>query len=257
MERINILGVFVNCITKERVNEFILDSINNEEKHLILNVNINCLNLSFGDIELRKILNNASIVFCDGIGVKIAAKLMGKSIPERITYADWMWNLSEFAEKNYFSLFFLGAKEGIAEKAAIKLKESFPKLDISGTHHGYFNKEDDSKENINIIKMINKKKPDILIVSFGMPLQEKWLKNNWSKIDAHIGLTGGAAFNYVSGETKRGPKWLTDYGFEWLIRLIFEPRRLWKRYIIGNPLFFFRILKCKIFKNKYHKELRL
>jgi len=79
-----------------------------------------------------------------------------------------------------------------------------------------------------------------------MPLQERWLMQNWERTEAHIALTGGAAFDYISGELRRGPRILTDSGFEWLARLLIEPRRLWQRYVVGNPLFLSRVLKQRL-----------
>lgn len=97
-----------------------------------------------------------------------------------------------------------------------------------------------------VIEKINKVRPNILLVGFGMPVQEYWLQENWEKIDTNIALTGGAVFDYLSGELRRAPRWMTDHGLEWLGRLIIEPRRLWKRYIIGLPLFFLRVLLFKL-----------
>ena len=92
-----------------------------------------------------------------------------------------------------------------------------------------------------MIEGINAAKPDLLIVGLGMPLQERWLADNWSSIDAGVALTAGATFDYISGELRRAPRWMTDNGLEWLGRLLLEPGRLWKRYIIGNPIFFWRV----------------
>ena len=161
--------------------------------------------------------------------------------------------LCEFCEKNEYSLFFLGGRPEIADKAAANLKRSFPSLQVLGTHHGYFNLSPDSAENIEVIQRINTLKPHILLVGLGMPLQEHWLMENWSKLDVNVGLSGGAVFDYISGELRRGPKWITDNGFEWLARLFIEPRRLWKRYIIGNPLFLYRILKQRLCMQKPRK----
>ncbi len=144
----------------------------------------------------------------------------------------------------------MGAKPGVTAKAATKLKERHPNLQIVGTHHGYFDKIPDSAENEAIIAQINAVKPNILILGFGMPLQEKWLLENWDKIDANIALTGGAVFDYISGELQRGPKWMTDNGFEWLARLLIEPKRLWRRYLLGNPLFLYRVLKQRISRSR-------
>ena len=243
----NILGVRVHLITKAILHQSIAEIIHANRRALILNVNVHALNLACDNPWLRNFFNQADIMFSDGAGVIMAARLMGYKIPERITYADWMWELASLADHDRYTMFFLGAKPNVAEKAANCLQERFPTLDILGTYHGYFKKDANSKENDELIEEINALSPNILVLGMGMPIQERWLMENWDRINANIALTGGAVFDYVSGELNRAPRWMTDCGFEWLGRLIIEPRRLWKRYLIGNPLFFWRILNHHAF----------
>ena len=241
--QVNILGVKVDILDVETLHTHIYNEVTSRNHSLILHVNVNGLNLAYENKWLRDYLNHAKLVFCDGAGVMIGAKLLGSSIRQRITYADWMWQLAEFAENQKLSLFLLGSKPGVSKKAAVCLKDRFKDLMIVGYHHGYFDKSNGHEANDIVIKEINAAKPNILVVGFGMPIQEKWFMENWDRIDAEVGLTGGAVFDYVSGELKRAPMILTNNGFEWLGRLFIEPMRLWKRYLIGNPIFFLRVLK--------------
>jgi N-acetylglucosaminyldiphosphoundecaprenol N-acetyl-beta-D-mannosaminyltransferase len=238
-----ILGVQVTPITVPELHDHLAAYIQQNKKSLVLNVNVNCLNLSYHQPWLRDYLNKADIVFCDGAGVMLGAHILGYSIPERITYADWMWRLAEFAQHQSFTFYFLGARPGIVEQAVTRLQQRFPRLNIVGTHHGYFDHTPGSPENEAVIEKINAFKPNILVLGFGMPAQEKWLVENWHYLDVNIALTGGAVFDYLSGELQRSPKWMNENGFEWLGRLLIEPRRLWQRYLIGNPLFLWRVLK--------------
>lgn len=238
----HILGVKIDPLTQRDLHAEIKRVLDSDEKQLILNVNIHCLNLATKFAWLRNFLNSAHLVFCDGYGVKLAAFLLGHHIPERITFADWIYALSGFAEENGYTLFLLGAKPGVAEKAASHLLSVFPKLQIAGSHHGYFDKGSGSSENRVVIERINAAHPDILFVCFGMPLQERWLMENWESIRAKIALPGGAVLDYTAGVLERAPRWMTDSGLEWLGRLMIEPRRLWKRYLIGIPVFAWRIL---------------
>lgn len=240
---IDILGVSVHPCTVQELHQEIKALIDEDAHALILNVNVHCLNLAYEQPWLRDFLNTAEVNFCDGAGVILGARILGEEIPERITYAEWTWEIAEFSEANKFTLFFLGAEPGVAEAAAVQLQERYPNLQIVGIHHGYFDKTTDSPENQAVIQEINAAKPNILLLGFGMPLQEKWLMENWSEIDANIALTGGAVFDYISGELRRAPKWVTDSGFEWLGRLAIEPHRLWRRYLVGNPYFMWRITK--------------
>jgi len=140
-------------------------------------------------------------------------------------------------------MLFLGAKPGIARLAANNLIKSHPGL-IIHNHHGFF--DHFGKENEKIIDKINGANSDVILVGMGMPLQEKWIKENYDRINSPaVFLPVGALFDYVSETVQRGPQWLTNNGFEWLSRLIIEPKRLWRRYLIGNPKFFFRLITQK------------
>lgn len=246
MTKSKILGIQVTPLSIEILNRAIEENIKNNHKSIFSNVNIQAINLAFKYSWFRDFLNNSDVVFCDGFGVKVAARVLGFHIPERITYAEWTWDLAELCAFNHFSLFFLGGKDGIAFQAAQNLKKHYHNLLIAGLHHGYFNKSSGHPENEAVIAAINAAKPDILLVGFGMPIQEQWIQENFDRLDVKVFMPVGAAFDYVSGSVRRAPRWMTDHGLEWLGRLIIEPRRLWKRYIIGIPLFFWRVLMQKI-----------
>jgi N-acetylglucosaminyldiphosphoundecaprenol N-acetyl-beta-D-mannosaminyltransferase len=237
-----VLGVGVDPVTVEGLQEEVGRLIRAEERGLVLNANAHCLNLCYEDPELRAFLNRADVVFCDGAGVMLAARLLGRRIPERITYADWAWRLAAFAEAQGFSVYLLGARPDVAEEAARRLRARYPGLEIVGVRHGFFDHATGSPGNEAVVREINGARPDILLVGLGMPLQEYWLMQNRDRLNVGVALTGGAVFDYVSGGLRRGPRVLTDNGLEWLARLLVEPRRLWRRYLIGNPLFLLRVL---------------
>lgn len=240
-EYVDVLGVNVSVVDVDSLHRALLADVVQNNKSLILHVNVHMFNLIHANPWLKGFLNNAEIVFCDGAGVRLGAYILGHRLPKRITYADWMWQLAELCETSDLSLYFLGGKPGIAEKSAAVLALQYPNLRILGCQHGYFDKSQGSQENEEVVREINLLKPNILVVGFGMPLQEAWLRDNWMNIDANIALTAGAAFDYISGELKRAPKWMTDNGLEWLGRLIIEPARLWRRYVVGNPIFLWRV----------------
>lgn len=240
--RVDVLGVGVDPITVEELHAEIKRLARGAERGTVLNVNANCLNLLYGSPALREFFGAADVVFCDGSGVMLAARILGKRIPARITYADWAWQLAAFAEEEGLSLFLLGAEPGVAQRAARSLLARYPDLDISGARHGYFDHAPGSMENEAVLQEVNAARPDLLLVGLGMPLQERWLMQNRHRIEAGVALTGGAVFDYVSGRLRRGPRLLTHNGFEWLARLLLEPRRLWRRYLLGNPLFLLRVI---------------
>lgn len=245
-ESVNVLGVYVDKCDTQALNNRIKQYILAQKKALAISVNVNFLTLSFQHQWLRDFANNAEIVFCDGFGVRLGAAVLGETLPPRTTLADYIWKLAAFCVENDFSLYFVGAKPGIGEAAAQRIREHYPTIRILGTQHGYFEKNPDHPENLAVVTAVNATKPDILIVGMGMPRQEAWLRDNWHQLDALIAITSGAVFDYVSGNLRRAPKWMTDNGLEWLGRMLIEPRRLWRRYIVGNTLFIIRIIAQRL-----------
>jgi len=239
-----ILGARLNPVSVDDVHGYISDVVARNEKALVLNLNVHCVNLCQKHRWLKDFINQAQMVFCDGDGIRWAARLLGHRAPPKITYDRWIWQLAQFADQKGYSVFFLGGKPGIADAAADRIKTQFPGLQVVGTQHGYFQKE--GADNDRVIAVINRSKPDILILGFGMPIQEQWLRENWRAVDAHVFLTGGAVFDYVSGKAKRAPSWMIRFNLEWLFRLIQEPVRLCKRYVWGNPYFMFRVLQARL-----------
>lgn len=255
-KKIEILGVKVSILSLNELLGDISDTIKNKSKLSVGNVNIFAMNIAYTNPSFREILNKFDVVFCDGFGVKIGASLLGVKIPQRYTPPDFIYQLMQIVQANNGSVYLLGSKPGIAERAAAKLCESTANLIVSGTHHGFFDKTNGSKENEAVLSEINQIAPSLILVAFGMPIQEEWIMDNWYRINASVILSVGALFDTLSGEVSRGPKILTNNGFEWLSRLVIEPHRLWKRYLIGNPIFFWRILRQRFFmeskKNKWN-----
>lgn len=210
-------------------------------QYRIMYVNIHCLNIAWRDDVYKEILNSADIVYCDGAGVVLGARLLGKFVPGRMTGADWIYDLCELAEKRGYSLFFLGSKPGVSELAQQRLKVKFPNLNIIGTHHGYIH----NGEELNVIERINMLKPDILLVGMGTPIQEKWIARNRHRLRVPITWAVGALFDFAAAIVPRAPSWMLNNGLEWLYRLLIEPTRMWNRYVIGNINFFWQILKEK------------
>ncbi len=239
--RVEVLGVGVDPLTVDGLHAQIRRLVR-RRGGVVLNVNAHCLNLCYGDPGLRRFFNAADLVFCDGAGVGLAARVLGGRLPGRITYADWLPRLATFAEREGLSLFFLGARPGVAEKAARELGATRPDLKVAGVHHGFFDHAAGGPENEAVVTEINALMPDVLVLGLGMPLQERWLMENLRELDVGVALTGGAVFDYASGGLRRGPRLLTENGLEWLARLLVEPRRLWRRYLLGNPLFLARVL---------------
>ncbi|MDN5354159.1 MAG: hypothetical protein PWQ09_915 [Candidatus Cloacimonadota bacterium] len=242
--KINMFGI---KLLNKRMREAItlierLVKYSRQEK--IFFVNPDCLNKIFKDKTYYRILKETEYIFPDGIGINIAAKMLNNPLLENLNGTDMLPYLCENAVKNRFRIFLLGAQPGVAEKAKANLIKKFNGLQISGTQHGYFGKEEEQK----VIEKINKSKTDILLVALGVPKQEKWICGNLSKLQVKVAMGVGGLFDFYSGKIKRAPRWMREVGLEWLYRVLQEPKRMWRRYIIGNPLFLLRVIKWKMAK---------
>lgn len=196
--------------------------------------------LAQDDPAYRTAIESTDMVFCDGFGVWGASRWLGTPLPERMTLPDWSERLFALAETNQWPLYFLGAERGIAERAATHLLQRFPRLAIT-THHGYFDLN--GKDNERILDEINAAAPTLLFVGMGPPRQDVWMHANQHRHTAALTLAVGCLFDYLAGTRQRGPRWMTRTGGEWVWRLAREPRRLWRRYLVGNPRFLWHIWK--------------
>ncbi len=203
-------------------------------------LNAHCFNLAQKDREYFDILNSCDYLLNDGIGIKIASKIEKLVLKKNLNGTDFIPEIAEMASKKGYKIFLLGAKDGIAEEAAVKLKEKFEGLQIAGVHSGYGLDE-------SVLEMINNSKADILIAGMGVPMQEKWIRENKSKLGSvKLFVGGGAILDFLSQRIRRAPLLMRKIGLEWLFRLCLEPGRLWRRYLVGNFLFFYYILVLKL-----------
>ncbi|MCK5122251.1 MAG: WecB/TagA/CpsF family glycosyltransferase [Methylococcales bacterium] len=206
-------------------------------------VNADCLNKVWSQAWYRIVLERMQEVYADGIGVKLAAKMEGVEIEDNVNGTDLFPLLCEEAVEQELKLFLLGARPGVVEQCAENMQKCFPGLIISGTQHGYFREYDVPK----VIEQINHSGADIVIVAFGAPLQEFWVDHYQHEIHAPVCICVGGCFDFYSGRISRAPLWLRNLSMEWIWRLMQEPKRMWQRYIIGNPLFLYRAWKLAHF----------
>ena len=219
----------------------ILSLAENGSRSRVSYVNAHVLNQSFTDPSLQRALRESDLVYCDGYGVRLAARLIGLPVPHRMTGADWIWGVAALCEESGKSLYLLGSDPGSAADAAAELRRWYPRLQICATHHGYF--ELDSPHSERVLEHISDHRPDILLVGMGTPQQELWVSRCFDRLETKVVWTVGALFDYLSGRTPRAPHWMSDNGLEWIFRLAIEPRRMWRRYLLGNPAFLYRVLE--------------
>jgi N-acetylglucosaminyldiphosphoundecaprenol N-acetyl-beta-D-mannosaminyltransferase len=246
MSKVDVLGVGIDPLTLEQALARVSHTVSQDGRALIAHANITGLNLAYEQDWLRLFYNRCDLVYCDGMGVIVGARWLGASIPERYTLADWVWPLAGQAAQQGAVLYLLGNPPGVARRAAENLQRHYPALRVAGAQHGYFDKGAGCAENLTVIEQINNARPDILLVGFGMPIQERWLMENWPRLKVKVAITCGALFEYLSGDLPRGPCWMTQNYLEWLARSIISPRRYAWRYLRDLPLFTFRLLKQKL-----------
>jgi len=242
MKSINLFGIKVLNITMEQALEQIGKSVEQKQQSRCYFVNADCFNKVWSDENYFKILSSTPYIWGDGSGVKLGAKIVSQNIIDNVNGTDMLPLLCKQALAKDHSLFLLGSKPGIAEKMSENLKTSYSGIRIAGYRDGYFDWDTESET---VVGQINASQADILLVAFGAPRQEMWIQRYSSQLDAKALIGVGGLFDFFSGTMPRAPLWMRKLGVEWIFRLYKEPKRMWKRYIIGNPLFVFRLKKWK------------
>ncbi len=228
-QRLRLLGVPVDLVTMSQLNEIIADAIRNNQKIVIAGQNLHSVYLYHRDIRMQQFYEKSHVIRIDGMPLIFWGKLLRYPMKStnRITYMDWIYPLIRFIHSNGWQIFYLGGKPGVAEKAAQKLRQIFQGLNIE-THHGYFPPQDSPS----VLETINKFHPHVLMVGMGMPKQEHWVLDNLEYLNANAILTSGACFDLHAGVIPTPPRWMGRIGLEWLYRLLSEPRRLARRYLV-------------------------
>jgi exopolysaccharide biosynthesis WecB/TagA/CpsF family protein len=196
-------------------------------------LNAHCINVAQTDASYREALANAEFLLPDGSGMAIAARLACQQLGENLNGTDLFPEICCEASAAGQSIFLLGGKPGIAAGAARTMREQFPRLAVAGTHHGYWSAADEDS----IIALVNESGADILFVGMGVPVQEKWIARLRGRLSASVVLGVGGLFDYYSGAIPRAPAPIRALGCEWVWRLMQEPRRLARRYLLGNVQF--------------------
>jgi N-acetylglucosaminyldiphosphoundecaprenol N-acetyl-beta-D-mannosaminyltransferase len=245
--KIEIFGVKINVLRVDELLNSVIrftDGFNIGKAAVVSHVNVRGLNFAYELKWYKEFLNRSDIVFIDGIGVILAGRLLGYKISSqnRMTCPDFLDSLLLRCENEGKSIFFLGGSEEVNQKLLKNITGNYKNLKVTG-EHGFFEKS--GIENESVLEKINVFNPDILYVGFGMPLQEKWIEDNVDNIKSRVILPLGACLDFYTNHSYRASNFLTNNGFEWISRLLSSPKLLWRRYLIGNPLFFIRLLLSK------------
>jgi N-acetylglucosaminyldiphosphoundecaprenol N-acetyl-beta-D-mannosaminyltransferase len=231
------LGIWIEALTMNDLNLLLKQTIECQKKWIIAHHNLHSLYVYHHDPKMQAFYAKADHIHIDGMPLVLFGKLLGFALKRehRTTYADWIWTLIAAAAQQEWRIFYLGSKPGVAKRGAEILCDRFPGLEIA-VADGYFNMNPDSEDNFAILKAINDYQPHILMVGMGMPRQEHWILDNFDRIHTNAILPCGACIDYVAGAIPTPPRWMGRLGLEWAYRLLSEPKRLWKRYLL-EPLF--------------------
>jgi N-acetylglucosaminyldiphosphoundecaprenol N-acetyl-beta-D-mannosaminyltransferase len=235
--RVDLLGVGVDGVPRADLLD-VVAALLRRGRATVAYANVHVVNVAHGDAPLRAFLAAADLVYCDGGGVVLGARLLGEHLPDRMTGADWIWDLAARAEREGWRLYWMGGEPGVTSAAAARLQERHPAL-VVGTDHGFH------PDAAAVVARMNAFAPDIVLVGMGTPLQERWVAAHRGAIAAPVVWVTGATADFVSGKVSRGPAWLHDRQ-EWLARLLVDPRRLWRRYLLGNTVFLGRVARARL-----------
>lgn len=250
-----LLGRRIDCMNIPSIVEAISKACIEDRQITVAHYNIHGFNLSMQFPWYYQFLQSAEITNCDGMGILKAISFMGLDLPVdyRVSYTLLMPKILENCNQNEFSVFLLGGKPQILQDAIDNLKLKYPKANFSG-HHGYFDKED-PEANETIVEQINQFQPNILIVGMGMPIQEYWVQKYRHRLRVNTIMVGGAIIDRMAGMVSDCPRFISDSGFEWLYRLVREPKRLAARYLLGNSAFALQIVLATFNKSLLRVEL--
>lgn len=234
---LRVFGVEVTNTTMADALDRIMELAEGPRASMVAFVNSDCLNQSVTNARYAELLRStARLVLPDGIGLKIAANLNGLDVRENVNGTDLFPLLCERAAETGTPIYLLGARPGVAAAVAERMTAQFPDLPIAGTRDGYFSAEEEDQ----VLADIRRSGARILLVAMGVPRQELWIEEHLDRLGVGVAMGVGGLFDFYSGRIPRAPHWVREIGFEWAWRLLQEPGRMWRRYVVGNPQFLLR-----------------
>ena len=240
----NILGLNVDNLSLEEAAAAIASRPRNLNPLQVSFLNADCVNLAMRDAEYRDILCASGLRLGDGIGLKLAGKLLRSPIRQNVNGTDLFPVLCRHLEQADKSVYLLGGRPGVADAVAGWIGAHYSSLRVAGRRDGYFQ----AGQEADVIASINRSNADVLLVALGAPRQERWISRSLAELDVTAALGVGGLFDFYSGNISRAPRWLREIGMEWTWRLYQEPGRMWKRYLLGNAIFLARVLAARLHK---------
>jgi N-acetylglucosaminyldiphosphoundecaprenol N-acetyl-beta-D-mannosaminyltransferase len=240
---VNIINTKIHNLSFQETVEYIQQTIIQHKQIHHTVVNAGKIAKMHNDAELSKSVNSADLINADGQAVVWASRFLNKPIKERVAGVDLMEACVEMAAQHKYTIYLFGATQEVVETLVEKYKSQFGNTIIAGYRNGYFNDADENQ----IVQDIKSAKPQMLFVAMPSPKKEIFLyKHRYALQDVNFIMGVGGSFDVFAGKTKRAPKWMQNSGLEWFYRFLQEPKRMWKRYLIGNTKFIYLVLKEKL-----------
>lgn len=242
-EQVVLFGLPFDSLTMAETLDAIEDLIAQRKPALVFTPNVQRVVAASRDMSIRRIYREADLLLPDGMPLYWSSRLLRRGLKERVAGSDLIFTFCERAARDGHRVFFLGAAPGVAAQAAENLAVRYRGLPVAGTYSPPFGFEADGQEVHNIFSILETSKPDLLFLALGFPKEENFLWQNRDRLRVPVSIGVGASFDFAAGSAKRAPRWIQRIGLEWLFRLVQNPRRLWKRYLFSNALFFFILVK--------------
>jgi N-acetylglucosaminyldiphosphoundecaprenol N-acetyl-beta-D-mannosaminyltransferase len=237
-DQVEILKVPIRNIAMDDALQFIMDAARGSSPQQVCFVNTDCVNKAQHNAAYAGLLSSCSAVFADGIGIRLAGKILRTPIRQNVNGTDLFPRLCGRLQGSEIGLYLLGARPGITESVARWVEKNYPGASVKGIQHGFFTPEEEP----GVIDRINNSGAEILLVAFGSPRQDMWIAEHLPDLRVGIAMGVGGLFDFYSGQMPRAPQWLRELSLEWVYRLCQEPGRMWRRYLLGNIVFLSRVL---------------
>lgn len=243
---VDLLGVRINNFTMEDALAFADSLVAARTPSYIVTPNVDVLVRLQSDTDFKRAYDGAAAVIADGVPLIWAARFLGTPLRAKVSGSDFFVSFCELSARKGHRLYFMGAMPGVAHKAAQVLVAKFPGLQVVGTYSPSYGFEANDDECRSIVRMLKKARPDVLFIGLGSPKQEKWTFRWMAEHGVPLSVGVGISFDYVAGTVKRAPRWMQNAGLEWSWRLAMEPKRLWRRYLVNDPVFFKYVFKQRL-----------
>ena len=254
IETVNVLGVGISVLDQERARDFLFSAVREGKRGYVTVTGVHGVSEAQEDVELKRILNDSLLCTPDGMPMVWMGRLQGHASIRRVYGPDLMLNLCEHSRQAGFTHFFYGGNLGVAEELKEVLERKFPGLQVVGTYCPPF-RPLNATEMAELRKRVREARPDFFWVGLSTPKQERFMDAHLPLLpEARVFLGVGAAFDLLTGRIQQAPRWMQRLGLEWLFRVTQEPKRLWKRYFVNNPLFVLRATGQLLGVRKYSRE---